>query len=250
MLEYNQTCSNPKLKTIDELFQLKLSDKDKWESWENIVTSECFTTYNPVDDLDFKLIKRPREMSKIVEGVTKVYPPAYMANQNIVVPTFYTIQLYYKGISYKAYNCIAVRCSKYFTINPYTEGVKSGTDEIVYYYYVNKTLPYAIHTLFDYYTDARDELTDQARKNFMDCVLVFEDNIEKVAFETYVEQNWTTLFSKYSENFLDIELSKELKIFDNYADKKLKYIQAVIMKLALEDYRATLTKDQQQDRGY
>lgn len=105
--------------------------------------------------------------------------------------------------------------------------------DISYKYFIKESIEYIVHKF--YITDDMDEeLT--SRRRFLECVLIFDSEIEKSNFDKFIKEN----YSHY--NVSDFE--GKLPLFpniDGYVMSAFKkdYTNALILKKMLVDFRVT-----------
>lgn len=87
---------------------------------------------------------------------------------------------------------------RYFTPTPKTDCIslnKYHSCVLKFKYYIKNSIEYIIHKFY-YHPDSDDETI--AHDKFMECVLVFESDIEKESFKVFLMQNWKNK-QEYSE---------------------------------------------------
>ncbi|MNJ48578.1 Divergent AAA domain protein [compost metagenome] len=160
----------------------------------------------------------------------------YLFGQYDPHPHWYDINVYYHQTLLDTLGGAALDGGRYFTATPRTGGVSldgSGTNwDVSYKYFIKQSIEYIVHRF--YITDDMDEeLT--SRKRFLDCVLVFDSEFEKVSFDKFVKEKYsyynTSDFTGNLPHFPKIK-GYVMSVFKN------DYINALILKKMLNDFRA------------
>ena len=135
-------------------------------------------------------------LEKISAGDCRNGYEFYLFNQCDSHPRWYDINIYYHQTLLYSLGGAALDGGRCFTSTPQTDGISLYKEsyhhwDISYKYFVKGSIEHIIH-LF-YITDNMDEeLT--ARQRFMECILVFESEYERMKFNDFVIAN----FKKYN----------------------------------------------------
>lgn len=160
----------------------------------------------------------------------------YLFGQCDPHPYWYDINVYYHQTLLDTVGGVALDGGRYFTATPRTGGVsldgsRTGWD-VSYKYFIKQSIEYIVHRF--YITDDIDEeLT--SRERFLDCVLVFDSDFEKVRFDKFV----TEKFSYYNPS----DFTANLLHFPHIDGYKMTaftkdYMNALILQQRLCDFRA------------
>ena len=160
----------------------------------------------------------------------------YLFGQIDSRPRWYDINIYYHQTLLDSLGGVALDGGRYFTSTPLTDGFpKQGLNWAVSYkFFIEGTIN---HVMNNFYFTGTAELSEAAtsRERFLECVLVFKSEIEKIQFENYVFENfektkmpWDSLPLPYFE---DIEGYAMDALRKDYAD-------ALILQRMLSDFRA------------
>lgn len=161
----------------------------------------------------------------------------YLFNQRDSRPRWYDIKIYYHQTLLYSLGGVALDGGRCFTSTPRTDGISLHKDryphwDICYKYFIQDSIEYKVHQF--YITDDMDEeLT--ARKRFLECVLIFNSEFEKLQFEEFVIHN----YKKYDINtfgdrfpyFPDIESY-------NMEEFKKQYTHSLLLQKMLNDFRS------------
>ena len=160
----------------------------------------------------------------------------YLFNQNDYFPRWHDINIYYHQTLVYSLGGVALDGERCFTSTPRTEVMylyknKNHNWNVSYKYFVKDSIEYIVH-LFYITEDIDDELI--ARQRFLECVLVFESEFERMNFNDFVKTN----YEKYKANdFVDLLPSfPDLEGYDMEAFKK-NYLQSQILQQILKDFR-------------
>lgn len=159
----------------------------------------------------------------------------YLFGQCDSHPRWYDINIYYHQTLLASLGGVALDGGRCFTSTPKTDGIilspNSHHWDISYKYFIKGSLEYIVHQF--YITDDIDEeLT--ARSRFLECVLIFDTESEKEAFERYVICN----YQKYNTN----EFINQLPYFPDIEgyimdEFKKQYLNSLLLQQMLKDFR-------------
>ncbi|KOP69295.1 hypothetical protein AMS62_26925 [Bacillus sp. FJAT-18019] len=159
----------------------------------------------------------------------------YLFGQYDSHPHWYDINVYYHQTLLDTLGGVALDGGRCFTATPRTGGVSldgSGTNwDVSYKYFIKQSIEYIVHRF--YITDDMDEeLT--SRKRFLECVLVFDSEFEKVRFDKFI----TEKYSYYNDSDFTANLPHFPRI-EGYKMSVFKkdYMNALILKKMLNDFR-------------
>ena len=165
----------------------------------------------------------------------------YLFGQYDSRPHWYDINIYYHQTLLDSLGGAALDGGRYFTATPKTDGLSLDGHrmnwDISYKYFINGSIEYIVHKF--YITDDMDEeLT--SRRRFLECVLIFDTELERSSFDRFVEGN----YSYYNAS----DLEENLPHFPNIEGYvmsafKKEYIDALILKKMLNDFRADYVKE-------
>ena len=153
----------------------------------------------------------------------------YLFNQCDSRPRWYDINIYYHQTSLDGGRC--------FTSTPRTDGISLYKEsyhhwDISYKYFVKGSIEYIVH-LFYITDDMDEELT--ARQRFLECILVFESEFERMKFNDFVIANYekynVDAFTDRLPSFPDIE-GYNMDAFRN------QYLQSQLLQQMLNDFRS------------
>ena len=122
----------------------------------------------------------------------------YLFNQTDTRPRWHNINLYYHQTMMFSLEGVSLDGGRYFTPTPKTDCIslnKYHSCVLKFKYYIKNSIEYIIHKFY-YHRDGDDETI--AHDKFMECVLVFESDIEKESFKVFLMQNWKNK-QEYSE---------------------------------------------------
>ena len=158
----------------------------------------------------------------------------YLFNQTDHNPHWRKIRLYYHQTLLEEIEGVALDGGRYFTPTPLTEGISLGKYhywDIVYKYYIIDTLRYIIHEF--YYEPDGDEAT-HAHRCFVECVLIFKSEKERLEFNRYVIEHWHE-----KDSFSDKIYIPHMPPIDGYVMGKFEkeYRNVQILKQLLEQFR-------------
>lgn len=163
----------------------------------------------------------------------------YLFGQYDNRPHWYDINIYYHQTLLDSLGGAALDGGRYFTVTPKTDGLSLDKNrmnwDISYKYFIKGSIDYIAHKF--YITDDMDE-EFTSRRRFLECVLIFDSELEKINFDKFAEENYT-----YYNNASDFE--GRLPLFPNiegYVMSAFKkdYINALILKKMLNDFRDNL----------
>ncbi|OIA99403.1 hypothetical protein AK95_19620 [Paenibacillus sp. LC231] len=160
----------------------------------------------------------------------------YLFGQYDNSPHWYDINVYYHQTLLDSLGGAALDGGRYFTATPKTGGLSlddSGMNwDISYKYFIKESIEYIVHRFY-ITEDIDEELT--SRRRFLDCVLVFDSELEKASFDKFVKARYSHYnasdFTAKLPHFPQIEGYK-MSVF------KKDYMNALILKKMLKDFRA------------
>lgn len=160
----------------------------------------------------------------------------YLFGQCDPYPYWYDINVYYHQTLIDTVGGVALDGGRYFTATPRTGGVSldgSGTSwNVSYKYFIKQSIEYIVHRF--YITDDMDEeLT--SRERFLDCVLIFDSEFEKVRFDKFVTRKYS--YYKSSDFTANLPYFPHIEGHKMSAFKK-DYMNALILQQMLSDFRA------------
>ena len=161
----------------------------------------------------------------------------YLFNQCDSHPRWYDINIYYHQTLLYSLGGVSLDGGRCFTSIPQTDGISLYKEsyhhwDISYKYFVKGSIEHIIH-LF-YITDNMDEeLT--ARQRFMECILVFESEYERMKFNDFVIAN----FKKYNVD----EFTNRLPYFPDLEGYNMdtfrnEYLQSQLLQQMLKDFKS------------
>ena len=161
----------------------------------------------------------------------------YLFNQCDSRPRWYDINIYYHQTLLYSLGGAALDGGRCFTSTPRTDGISLYKEsyhhwDISYKYFVKGSIEYIVH-LFYITDDMDEELT--ARQRFLECILVFESEFERMKFNDFVIANYekynVDAFTDRLPSFPDIE-GYNMDAFRN------QYLQSQLLKQMLNDFRS------------
>lgn len=197
-----------------ERMYLYLKNKSEWEeSPTDWVTSKQYYRYSPEFVIEHTLED---------DGDAYQY---YLFNQTDIRPHWREIRLYYHQTSLTSMEGVCLDGGRYFTPTPITDGISLygyHNWDISFKYFIKNTLRYAVHKF--YYNPDGDEET-HSHNRFLECVIIFNSEIEKENFKTFVIANWSNK-EEYSTNihlpyFNDVEGYKMDVIKEQYLNVQI-----------------------------
>jgi hypothetical protein len=201
------------LSTPLEKFEYYLKNKDDWQLSPNDCESEkYFNAFYPEYTIEYTL-----------EDDSNAYQ-FYLFNQKDITPHWQKIRLYYHQTVLAEMEGVILDGGRYFTPVPELDGISFNKYyhwDISYRFFIKNTLRYTIHEFF-YRRDNDDE--DYAYNQFLECVIVFDDVIQKNRFDEYVVNNWSR-WKKY-------DVSNKMPNFPQIRD--------YVMSAFEEDYKNSL----------
>lgn len=135
----------------------------------------------------------------------------YLFNQCDAHPRWYDINIYFHQTLLYSLGGVALDGRRCFTSTPSTDGISLHKDnyhhwDISYKYFIKDSIEYIVHQF--YVTENIDE-EFTARNRFLECVLVFDTELEKEEFDIFVVCNYgkydLNKFSNRLPHFLEIE---------------------------------------------
>jgi hypothetical protein len=162
----------------------------------------------------------------------------YLFNQTDKKPHWREIRILYHQTVLAEYEGVALDGGRYFTTTPETDGISLDDFrhwDIIFKYFQKDNLNYIIHQF--YYEPNRDD-ERIAHDRFIECLLVFESEIEKEEFKQYAIRNWHKgkEFSKETE--ICLPFFPSLKGY-NMEEFKKEYRNVQILKRLFEEFKAT-----------
>ncbi|QHQ63404.1 hypothetical protein Ana3638_23675 [Anaerocolumna sedimenticola] len=106
--------------------------------------------------------------------------------------------------------------------------------DISYKYFIKGSIDYIAHKF--YITDDMDE-EFTSRRRFLECVLIFDSELEKINFDKFAEENYTYYNASDFEGRLPLFPNIEGYVMSAF---KKDYINALILKKMLNDFRDNL----------
>ena len=162
----------------------------------------------------------------------------YLFGQYDNRPHWYDINIYYHQTLLDSLGGAALDGGRSFTATPKTNGLSldgnSMNWDISYKYFIKGSIDYIIHKF--YITDDMDEeLT--SRRRFLECVLIFDSELEKTNFDKFAEENYIYYNASDFEGRLPLFPNIEGYVMSAF---KKDYINALILKKMLNDFRDNL----------
>lgn len=161
----------------------------------------------------------------------------YLFNQCDSRPRWYDINIYYHQTLLYSLGGVALDGGRCFSSTPQTDGISLYKEsyhhrDISYKYFIKGSIEYTVH-LFYITDDMDEELT--ARQRFLDCVLVFESEFERMKFRDFVIAN----YEKYDIDAFRNRLPcfPDLEGYNMDAFKK-DYLQSQLLQQMLKDFRS------------
>ena len=158
----------------------------------------------------------------------------YLFNQTDVRPHWRKIRLFYHQTLLEEMEGASLDGGRYFTPTPFTAEI-SLTEfhhwDIVYKYFITDSLEYVIHEF--YYEPDGDEET-YAHRCFEECILIFNSEEEKIAFERYVLDHWNI-----NDDFFDGIHIPRMEPIEGYIMEEFEkeYRNVQILKRMFEKFR-------------
>lgn len=161
----------------------------------------------------------------------------YLFGQYDSRPHWYDINVYYHQTLLDSLGGAALDGGRYFTATPKTAGLSLDENrmnwDISYKYFIKESIEYIVYKF--YITDDMDEeLT--SRRRFLECVLLFDSELEKINFDKYVKENYSHYNASNFEGKLPLFPNIEGYVMSAF---KKDYINALILKKMLDDFRVT-----------
>ena len=158
----------------------------------------------------------------------------YLFAQTDTTPFWSQIRLCYHQTILAEIGGAVLDGGRYFTATPNTDGIsfgKYGQWDIMYKYMVKGSLEHIVHS---FYFDGSNMEECWACEKFKQCILIFEDEKERQAFVSYVEENWDPNPS-YDD---DVRLPYFPNIKNYNMDVfKRDYIHSLVLNDMLAEYR-------------
>ncbi|MEG1313159.1 MAG: ATP-binding protein [Bacilli bacterium] len=204
------------LSTPLERMYLFLQNQSEWdESPTDWLTSKRYYRYAPEFVIEYTLDDN---------GGAYQY---YLFNQTDIRPHWREIRLYYHQTLLASMEGVCLDGGRYFSPTPLTDGISLSEYhnwDIVFKYFIKDTLKYTIHEF--YYKHDGDEET-YSHNRFLECLLVFNSEMEKENFKAFVIANWNKK-EEYSNNI-------HLPYFENIEGYKMdvlkeEYLNVQILK--------------------
>lgn len=160
----------------------------------------------------------------------------YLFGQCDSRPHWYDINIYYHQTLLASLGGVALDGGRCFTTTPQTDGIclsqKRHQWDISYKYFIKGSIDYIVHQF--YITDDIDEEL-ASRNRFLECILVFNNELEKEAFKRFVECNY--------EKYDSVEYLKVLPFFPdingyNMDVFKKEYLDSLVLQQMLKDFRS------------
>lgn len=161
----------------------------------------------------------------------------YLFNQFDSRPRWYDINIYYYQTLLYSLGGMALDGGRCFSSTPLTSGIslykESHHDwDVSYKYFIKGSIEYIVH-LFYITDDMDEELT--ARQRFLECVLVFESELERTEFHKFVIAN----YEKYDIDSFRSRLPffPDIEGYNMDAFKE-EYLQSQLLQQMLKDFRS------------
>lgn len=160
----------------------------------------------------------------------------YLFNQFDFRPRWYDINIYYHQTLLYSLGGVALDGGRCFTSTPLTDGISIYKEtyhhwDVCFKYFIKDSIEYIVHKF--YITDDMDE-ERTARQRFLECVLVFDSELEKLQFEDFVIHN----YDKYDINAFNDKLPyfPNLEGY-NMEEFKKRYLQSQLLQKMLVDFK-------------
>lgn len=162
----------------------------------------------------------------------------YLFGQYDNHPHWYDINIYYHQTLLDSLGGAALDGGRSFTATPKTNGLSldgnSMNWDISYKYFIKGSIDYIVHKF--YITDDMDE-EFTSRRHFLECVLIFDSELEKTNFDKFAEENYIYYNASDFEGRLPLFPNIEGYVMSAF---KKDYINALILKKMLNDFRDNL----------
>lgn len=151
-------------------------------------------------------------------------------------PIWADITIKYHQTVLQQYTGLLLDGGRYFTPCPEWDGISlfdSHSWDVRFCYMVKNSMRYAIH---EFYFDSKNMEERWSNRRFVDAILIFETDEERMYFKEYVERNWNH-YSSLKDDDLRLPYIPE----DENRNMKKYYDDArnvQILKWALEDFRS------------
>lgn len=204
-----------------EKCKMYLKDKENWvqkDYYNEIMHYKLFPEFTIETDFETEKYKDGYEY--------------YMFNQ-IDMDTISWASVYIKYYQTVLFQTFAVCLDggRYFAVVPDLEFVKFSDRELLYAYMIKDDLKNNLNELFFNDTDITER---RAHNVYMNGILVFESEKEKVLFEKYVQDNWDDSCEKMLENIRQPLLPNDGLDYDYMVDQ---YKKVQVMQKMLREYR-------------
>ena len=159
----------------------------------------------------------------------------YLFSQCNSTPRWMDIRICYHQTLLTEIGGVLLDGGRYMTPCPETDGIKFSESyywDIMYKYMTKDSFLYKLNRFL-----YKNEWTDEARiarDNFLEVILIFEDNQERKLFKEYVSQNWYDR-ERY-RSFIHLPYIPQLEGYNEDAFKQ-DYENALILKCMLNDFR-------------
>lgn len=181
--------------------------------------------------------KSPEYIIKEESDDTRTGYEFYLFSQMDSSPHWYLVTLYYHQTAIEQFQGMALDGARCFVIVPDMSGIsfsKYGHWDISYRYYEINTLKYKLQCFYRQDGGAEYEY-DLSR--FMECVLLFNSDVEREQFEQYVKQNeshYHELYSAQGDTGLPHFPNLEGYVMDEF---KKDYRNSLVMQKMLVEFR-------------
>ncbi len=159
----------------------------------------------------------------------------YLFGQYDSRPHWYDINVYCHQTLLDSLGGAALDGGRYFTATPKTAGLSLDENrmnwDISYKYFIKESIENIVYKF--YITDDMDEeLT--SRRRFLECILIFDSELEKASFDKFVKDN----YSHYNTSDFEGNLPHFPNI-EGYVMSAFKkdYLDALVLKKMLNDFR-------------
>lgn len=170
------------------------------------------------------------------ENYFDLVSPFYAYNQTNSNTLYSYYEFKYHSTVLYSRQCISLDSGIYTTPVPEPGAINFNFYEentIYYRYFIEETMLYNIH-LFMYKGDSMEE--QLARDKFIECVLVYKNDIEKELFENYILDNFNKVNQSINENNKHVFGTEHLsQLAKEDITKRLK--TAKVLKIELEKFR-------------
>jgi len=165
----------------------------------------------------------------------------YLFGQADSRPRWYDINIKYHQTLIASIGGVGLDGARFFTASPQSNTICFGhrfdLDNGVSYKYFNKdTLEYATYEYYLMKIRARHE-AQIANRKYMDCILVFESELEKVQFEIYVREKQDRFTGILVDSYLPY--IPDIKGYRMEAFKK-EYSDSIVLQQLLHEFRSRI----------